>query len=58
MAGVSWSLQEGFLLDAGYRYLYIGDATTNHSTDGVWPDLSIGDIQAHQFRIGLRYELY
>jgi opacity protein-like surface antigen len=58
MAGVSWTFHEGFLLDAGYRYLYMGEASTDHSTDGVWPDLEIGDIQAHQFRIGLRYELY
>jgi len=58
MAGVSWTFHEGFLLDAGYRYLYLGEAKADRTTDGVWPELEIDDIQAHQFRIGLRYELY
>ena len=55
MAGLSYRLHEGWLFDAGYRYLYLGDAGAD--ANGVTGALQIDDIHAHELRIGLRYEL-
>ncbi|MDX2307453.1 MAG: outer membrane beta-barrel protein [Hyphomicrobium sp.] len=51
----------GLYLDVGYRYLFLGDAATgpvqlNDYTD-VAEDPIVHDIQAHEFRVGLRYDL-
>lgn len=55
MAGFSYRLQDNWLLDAGYRYLYLGDA---HTSIGVAPGaLDIDGIEAHELRIGMRYEI-
>jgi hypothetical protein len=46
-------------LDMGYRFLYLGDASTGHAI-GVAPPTPgprLEDITAHEFRIGLRYDL-
>jgi len=45
--------------DIGYRFLYLGDASTGHAV-GVaapTPGPRLEDITAHEFRIGLRYDL-
>jgi opacity protein-like surface antigen len=45
--------------DVGYRFLYLGDASTGHAV-GVaapTPGPRLEDITAHEFRIGLRYDL-
>lgn len=56
MAGFSYRIHNGWMLDAGYRYLYMGDARTGI---GLAPGaLKIDDIQAHELRIGVRYEIY
>ncbi|GBE42205.1 putative adhesin RP828 precursor [bacterium BMS3Bbin10] len=55
MAGVSFSIHDGFLFDAGYRFLYLGDAETSGS--GAAAALSIDDVYAHELRVGFRYEL-
>ncbi|MDA7947246.1 MAG: outer membrane beta-barrel protein [Hyphomicrobiaceae bacterium] len=56
MAGFSYHLDGGWLFDAGYRYLYMGDAKTGSTGAGVTNQLGIDDITAHEFRFGLRYE--
>lgn len=55
MAGFSYRLNHGWLLDAGYRFLYLGEAGTE-STAAAGA-LKIDDIYAHEVRIGFRYEL-
>lgn len=54
MAGFSYKMSEGWLVDAGYRYLYVGDAKTGDNA--AIRTLKIGDIGAHEIRVGLRYE--
>ncbi len=54
MAGLSFSIHDGLLLDAGYRFLYLGDAETAPS--GAAAALSIDEIYAHELRVGFRYE--
>ncbi len=65
MAGASLDLRKGWKLDTHYRYLYMGDASMNTQVEsaiaGAPPidgDLKIKDIQAHEVRVGLRYEIY
>jgi opacity protein-like surface antigen len=48
-------------LDFGYRFLYLGGVKTGNlvwsggSPDGVDPEVK--DVMAHEFRVGLRYDL-
>lgn len=58
MAGFSYELHQGFLLDAGYRFLHLGDAKTQPSANGQFAAEEINNIQAHELRVGLRYEIY
>jgi len=49
-------------LDAGYRFLYLGDAHTGPVTASTGPGPVIGgdkvkDIAAHELRLGLRYDI-
>lgn len=48
-------------LDIGYRFLYLGDATTgpirvDSEPDPVSDDPTVEDIHAHEIRFGLRYD--
>jgi opacity protein-like surface antigen len=64
MTGFSLAMRERLHLDAGYRYLYLGEAKTGAisgttaapalASDG---DLQVRDIFAHEFRVGLRYDI-
>jgi opacity protein-like surface antigen len=55
MAGISYRMDNQWLFDAGYRFLYLGEAQTGSS--GAIGALSIDDIYSHELRIGFRYEL-
>jgi opacity protein-like surface antigen len=62
MAGVSFQLRERMNIDAGYRFLYLGETATGAVRDNVGglmvaPDPSVEQIHAHEFRIGMRYDL-
>jgi opacity protein-like surface antigen len=65
MAGFSVALRERFHLDAGYRFLYLGDATTGPvratitatGATVVSNDPTVEGINAHEFRVGLRYDI-
>ncbi|MEZ5774877.1 MAG: outer membrane beta-barrel protein [Hyphomicrobiaceae bacterium] len=51
----------GVKLDVGYRYLWLGDAHTgdmlmNGTVAGGDP--IVHDLDAHEFRVGLRYDIY
>lgn len=55
MAGMSYRISGNLLADASYRYLSLGDAVTAVNVTGN--QLTVTDITAHEFRIGLRYNL-
>ncbi|MAA98141.1 MAG: agglutinin [Stappia sp.] len=58
MAGGSYAMNQNWSLDAGYRYLNIGDAYSKSFSTGVGnPSRKIKyeDLQAHEFRVGMRY---
>lgn len=66
MGGVSVALRERLHLDAGYRFLYLGNAHTglitgtNPQVGATAPggdDPAVSDIYAHEFRVGLRYDI-
>ena len=59
---VTVSNGRGLYLDAGYRFLYLGGVETGAiiETGGgttVAEDPTVEDIHAHEFRVGLRYDI-
>jgi opacity protein-like surface antigen len=46
-------------LDVGYRFLYLGGVATGPivTTEPIAEDPTVEDIRAHEFRVGLRYDL-
>lgn len=60
MAGASYALNDQWSIDAGYRYINLGDAKTAEFTDGLGQSAHIdySGIDAHEVRVGLRYNLY
>lgn len=64
MAGVNIKLLDRLSFDAGYRFLYLGDAKTGPVTGDfgggnieVSEDPTVENIHAHEIRFGLRYNL-
>ncbi len=69
MAGFSARLHDRLHLDAGYRFLYMGGAHTGDikttstviatgvSTSGTAADPIVHDLYAHEFRVGLRWDI-
>ena len=56
MAGVDIDLRANWKLDVGYRYLNMGDASfDDRKTPGR--SFEVEDLEAHEFRVGLRYQL-
>lgn len=62
MVGFSKSLHEGFHLDAGYRFTWLGDGHTgdivNSSGAAIAQDPILDDIYTHEIRVGLRYDIW
>lgn len=61
MGGFSVQLRERLALDAGYRFLYLGETATGPVRDRqggvtIANDPTIENIHAHEFRVGLRYD--
>ncbi|MDX2155199.1 MAG: outer membrane beta-barrel protein [Hyphomicrobiaceae bacterium] len=61
MAGVGYQVTSNAILDIGYRYIDMGSAHSSR-TDmfaqqfAAWnPKLVVDDIDAHEFKVGLRY---
>lgn len=54
--GFSYSLSPGLLLDASYRYLDMGDVEST-VLDPLGSQFTVKDITAHEFRVGLRYNI-
>ncbi|NRG17396.1 porin family protein [Rhizobiales bacterium] len=56
MAGASYAFNPNLSVDAGYRYLNIGDGYSDTFTAGATTaKVKYEDLQAHEFRVGLRY---
>ncbi|WP_350335154.1 outer membrane protein [Coralliovum pocilloporae] len=56
MAGVSLDVTENLLLDANYRYVNLGEVSS--ADDGFGGQINHEDIDAHEVRVGFRYELH
>ncbi|SDR32949.1 outer membrane protein [Pseudovibrio sp. Tun.PSC04-5.I4] len=58
MAGVGYDINENWKIDAGYRYLDIGEVETKKFDRGGGKMVSVKyeDLAAHEVRVGLRYE--
>jgi opacity protein-like surface antigen len=52
MAGLAWCFAPRWLVDLSYRRMNIGDVTFNPSLNSA---LTLKDLTANEFRIGLRY---
>ncbi len=61
MAGFSVAMRERLKLDAGYRFLYLGEVNTGQIRDEVTNALGgptrVEELHSHEFRIGLRYDI-
>ena len=63
MAGTSYDLSPNAKLDLGYRYLNMGSGTTVSTSlldctcGTVGQPLKIADLDAHEFRVGVRWML-
>jgi opacity protein-like surface antigen len=63
MAGFSANIRRNMHVDAGYRFLYLGNAETGEisGTAGGVPanvqDPTVHGIIGHEFRVGVRYDL-
>jgi opacity protein-like surface antigen len=57
MAGVGYQISERAVIDFGYRYIDLGKATSERvdSAGFVNPRVYVRDMDAHEFKIGLRY---
>lgn len=64
MFGLAYNWGGGFHLDAGYHFVYLGEAHTGDITGTVngnaanGGDPAITDLVLHQFRVGGRYDLW
>lgn len=60
MAGFSVALLDRLNLDLGYRFLYLGEAKAGgvkNSLGNIESGPTVEDIHAHEFRLGLRYDI-
>ncbi|HRD78752.1 MAG TPA: outer membrane beta-barrel protein, partial [Hyphomicrobiaceae bacterium] len=59
MAGVGYQISQRAILDFGYRYIDMGKATSErHDSAGFLnPRVVIRDMEAHEFKVGLRYHI-
>lgn len=55
MGGLSFNLSQNLLMDMSYRYLNMGDAITPLASNNN--QLTVKEMTAQEFRIGLRYNL-
>jgi len=55
IGGVSYRIGANLLVDASYRWLELGDIVSSVNSAGN--QLTVKDVTAHEFRVGLRYNL-
>ena len=58
MLGFTKNFGEAWKIDTGYRYLYMGEARTGAVDPAVGDPLTFDELSAHEFRVGVRYDLY
>lgn len=60
MAGVAFDVSQDLVVDAGYRYINFGDALsgTLGSDGSIVPRIRARDLDAHEVRVGFRYDFY
>ncbi|MEP3276979.1 MAG: outer membrane protein [Stappiaceae bacterium] len=59
MAGAAYEVNQNWSIDAGYRYFNIGDAKTEVVPAGNGNSrINYEDIQAHELRVGVRYNFF
>ena len=64
VTGVSVNVRHGLFLDVGYKFSYLGSASMdfNFTHDDITgtqsSTMELDDIMTHEFKIGLRYDLY
>ncbi|MCV6600189.1 MAG: porin family protein [Cohaesibacter sp.] len=60
MAGAAIDLEEGWKVDANYRFLSMGSVETAAKLNGnaIANPVKYEDLYAHEFRVGLRYDLH
>ena len=52
MAGVGFEVTDNLMIDAGYRYLNLGDGKTKSFNGSA---IKFKDLEAHEVRVGFRY---
>lgn len=60
MTGFVFNVTDRVKFDTGYRFLYLGDAKTGQtasSAGGVGGPIHADSLHAHEFRVGLRYDI-
>ena len=57
MAGVGYQISDRAVIDLGYRYIDMGDASSGRVDNAgfVNPRVNFDDLTAHEIKIGLRY---
>lgn len=57
MAGVGYQVSDRAIIDLGYRYIDLGKAASERvdNSGNVNPRVTLNDITAHEFKVGLRY---
>jgi len=55
MTGITYDINSIVSLDVGYRYLFIGGSDVSLRIHGLDSDLSVGNINEQQVRVGLRF---
>lgn len=58
MAGITYEITPTTSLDFNYRFLHIGGSDIPLTVNGVPTKVSIGDINDHQLRAGLRFNIF
>ncbi|MGI9403508.1 MAG: outer membrane protein [Hyphomicrobium sp.] len=58
MAGITYNWSSYTAIDLNYRYMYIGGADGDLTINGVKTTVKVGDINEHQVRVGLRFNIH
>jgi opacity protein-like surface antigen len=56
MAGVAYEFSPSLAVDVGYRYIDMGEVSSDTIASGAGDgDFTYDDLQAHEVRVGMRY---
>ncbi len=57
-AGFEYRLDKNWLVDFGYRYVNVDDGVMVDGGNGLNGDIEFDDLDMHEFRAGIRYEIW